>query len=54
MRMLCDRFDKKGELAWLETDKLENVRFYTSLGFELVEQVPVLSASYWFIRRQPS
>ena len=40
MRMLCDHFDDQGDLAWLETDKIENVSFYTSLGFELVKKVP--------------
>ena len=53
MRMLCDHIDDCGDLAWLETDKIENVRFYTSLGFELVSEVPVLSTSCWFMRREP-
>ena len=53
MRMLCDHFDDLGDLAWLETDKIENVTFYTSLGFELVTKVPVLSAVCWFMRREP-
>ncbi len=53
MRILCDHIDECGDLAWLETDKIENVRFYTSLGFELVSEVPVLSTSCWFMRREP-
>ena len=53
MRMLCDHIDECGDLAWLETDKIENVRFYTSLGFELVSEVQVLSTSCWFMRREP-
>ena len=53
MRMLCDHIDECGDLAWLETDKIENVLFYTSLGFELVSEVPVLSTSCWFMRREP-
>jgi hypothetical protein len=28
------------------------VSFYTSLGFELVKKVPVLSAASWFMRRE--
>ena len=53
MRMLCDHIDDCGDLAWLETDKIENVLFYTSLGFELVREVPVLSTSCRFMRREP-
>jgi hypothetical protein len=51
--VLCDHFDERGDLAWLETDEIENVNFYTSLGFEVVKKVPVLSAAYWFMRRDP-
>ena len=53
MERLCEHFDHRGDLAWLETDKIENVRFYTALGFELVDKVPVLSAAWWFMRRDP-
>ena len=53
MGVLCDHFDERGDLAWLETDEIENVNFYTSLGFEVVKKVPVLSAAYWFMRRDP-
>jgi ribosomal protein S18 acetylase RimI-like enzyme len=53
MKLLCDRFDERGELAWLETDKPENVTFYVSLGFEVTEEVPMLSARFWFMRRDP-
>ena len=53
MRTLCDHIDECGDLAWLETDKIENVLFYTSIGFELVSEVPVLSTSCWFMRREP-
>jgi ribosomal protein S18 acetylase RimI-like enzyme len=55
MRLLCDRFDARGDVGWLETDKVENVRFYVSLGFEVVEEVPVLGDRFrwWFMRRDP-
>lgn len=53
MSMLCDHFDDQRDLAWLETDKIENVSFYTSIGFEVVMKVPVLSATTWFMRRDP-
>lgn len=53
MGVLCGRFDDRHEVAWLETDKQENVRFYQSFGFEVLEEVPVLSFTFWFMRRAP-
>ena len=52
MRLLCDEFDEHRRLAWLETDKPENVRFYIGLGFEVVEEVPMLTSRRWFMRRE--
>jgi ribosomal protein S18 acetylase RimI-like enzyme len=51
MRLLCAEFDEHHRLAWLETDKPENVRFYIGLGFEVVEEVQILSSRFWFMRR---
>jgi ribosomal protein S18 acetylase RimI-like enzyme len=53
MKLLCAEFDEKGRVAWLETDKPENVRFYMSHGFEVVEETPMLTARDWFMRRDP-
>ena len=47
------KFDEHHRLAWLETDKPENVRFYIGLGFEVVEQAPMLTSNFWFMRREP-
>jgi len=52
MRFLCDEFDEHHRLAWLETDKPENVRFYIGLGFEVVEEVSMLTSRFWFMRRE--
>jgi ribosomal protein S18 acetylase RimI-like enzyme len=52
MRLLCDEFDERRRLAWLETDKPENLRFYIGLGFEVVEEVPMLTSRFWFMRRE--
>ncbi len=52
MRLLCDEFDQHRRLAWLETDKPENVRFYIGLGFEVVDEAPMLGSAFWFMRRQ--
>jgi len=53
MRVLCDNLDQRGSVGWLETDKPQNIRFYVGLGFELVEEAPMLSARFWFMRRDP-
>jgi ribosomal protein S18 acetylase RimI-like enzyme len=53
MRLLCAEFDQHGRVAWLETDKPENVRFYIGLGFEVADEVPMLTARFWFMRRDP-
>lgn len=53
MGLLCEEFDQYGRLAWLETDKPENVRFYIGLGFEVAEETSILSARNWFMRRDP-
>ena len=52
MRLLCEEFDEHHRLAWLETDKPENVRFYIGLGFEVTEEVPMLTSHFWFMRRE--
>jgi ribosomal protein S18 acetylase RimI-like enzyme len=52
MRLLCNDFDEHHRLAWLETDKPENVRFYIGLGFEVVEEAPMLTSRFWFMRRE--
>ena len=53
MKLLCDEFDEEGRLAWLETDRPENLQFYNSLGFEVVEEIPLLTFRNWFMRREP-
>lgn len=53
MKLLCADFDEQDRVAWLETDKPENVRFYMSLGFEVVDEAPMLTARDWFMRRDP-
>lgn len=52
VRLLCDEFDEHRRLAWLETDKLENVRFYIGLGFEVVDEAAMLTSRLWFMRRE--
>ncbi|MVU82647.1 GNAT family N-acetyltransferase [Nocardia sp. ET3-3] len=47
----CARVDDRREVAYLETDKPENVRFYRRFGFEVVEEADVLAVPNWFMRR---
>jgi ribosomal protein S18 acetylase RimI-like enzyme len=54
LRSYCERLDSSGELAYLETDKPENVRLYERHGFEVVGEAPVIGVSNWFMRREPS
>ena len=53
MRLLCDEFDEYGRLSWLKTVKPGNVRFHRGLGYEVVDESPMLSAHLWFMRRPP-
>jgi ribosomal protein S18 acetylase RimI-like enzyme len=53
MRLLCEEFDQHGRVSWLKTAKPGNVRFYSGLGFEVVEESRMLTAHLWFMRRQP-
>ena len=53
MKLLCNEFDDNEQLAWLETAKPENVRFYIGLGFEVFEEILLLSTQNWFMRREP-
>lgn len=53
MRLLCEEFDEHRRVSWLKTAKPENLHFYVGLGFEVVEEAPMLAAHLWFMRRQP-
>ncbi len=53
MRLLCEEFDQYRRVSWLETAKPENVSFYINLGFEVIEESPMLTSHLWFMRREP-
>ena len=53
MRVLCAKMDAAGEVAYLETDKEINVRFYEKFGFEAMGEKEVLSVPNWFMIRRP-
>ena len=54
MRAVCAWLDEGGRLAWLETDKERNVRFYGALGFEVASVETVLGVETWYMRRTPA
>jgi ribosomal protein S18 acetylase RimI-like enzyme len=47
----CTRVDDRAALAYLETDKSENVRFYEKFGFVVVGEAEVLGVPNWFMSR---
>ena len=52
MRVFCAKMDAAGEDAYLETDKLINVRFYERFGFEVVSEQDVIGVTNWFMIRR--
>jgi len=53
MHEVCGWLDEGGRMAWLETDKERNVRFYSALGFEVASVATVLGVETWYMRRDP-
>jgi ribosomal protein S18 acetylase RimI-like enzyme len=47
----CALMDNLSAVAYLETDKPENVRFYQKFGFTVVAKCEVLGVSNWFMSR---
>ena len=50
---LCEGLDEHGRVAWLETDKERNVRFYAGHGFEVAARETILDVPTWYMRRDP-
>ncbi|MFL6231507.1 MAG: GNAT family N-acetyltransferase [Thermoanaerobaculia bacterium] len=53
LRFFCQRMDALRAMAYLETDKRENVAFYERFGFQVKAQEPVLEIPNWFMVRPP-
>jgi len=53
MRDVCAWLDEGAHVAWLETDKQRNVRFYSALGFEVAAHDIVVGVETWYMRREP-
>lgn len=54
MKVVCARLDAARDIARLETDKPENVRFYQRFGFTVAADTEVLGLPNWFMVRRPS
>ena len=50
----CAQMDALGAVAYLETDKAENVTFYRKFGFGTMAEASILSTPNWFMRRGPT
>jgi GNAT superfamily N-acetyltransferase len=53
LRAFCARRDGRGEVAFLETDKLASVRFYARGGFKLTARAEVFGVPNWWMHRAP-
>ena len=53
LQAFCGRMDRESEVAFLETDKLDSVRFYARCGFEVTAHENVLGTPNWWMRRLP-
>jgi ribosomal protein S18 acetylase RimI-like enzyme len=49
----CEYVDKENTLAYLETDRPENVRLYNRFGFEVKEEGPIFGINNYYMYRQP-
>jgi ribosomal protein S18 acetylase RimI-like enzyme len=50
----CRQLDAEGQAGYLETDKPENVSFYSRFGYAVVGEETVLGVPNWFMHRAPS
>lgn len=53
MSAICLKIDQEREVAFLETEKPENVRLYEKFGFEVIEEDRPLGVTQWYMRRAP-
>lgn len=53
LQHFCQLVDAQGAVAYLETDKEENVTLYKRFGFEVVQTDRLLGVKNWFMVRNP-
>lgn len=52
LTQVCERIDSEGEVAFLETDKPENVKFYSRFGFSVInETTEPFGVTTYFMKR---
>ena len=51
MQRYCDQLDDRAAVGYLETDRPENVDFYTKFGFEVTETASIHGVVNYFMRR---
>ena len=52
MQRVCEEIDALKAIAYLETDRERNVRFYSKFGFEVVEECMILNVKNSYMRRE--
>jgi ribosomal protein S18 acetylase RimI-like enzyme len=53
MEYCCHILDREGETGYLETESLENCRFYRRFGFEVVHEMILFEIPAFFMKRLP-
>lgn len=53
LQSLCVEMDDRADLAYLETDKPENVRLYEKFGFVVTSEADIIGVHCWFMLREP-
>ena len=53
LRAFCARMDVENAMAYLETDKRQNVGLYGHFGFRIIAEEQVLGIPNWFMARNP-
>ena len=51
MTNFCWRMNGQSAMSYLETDRLENVRFYEMFGFNVLGEARILGVQNWFMSR---
>lgn len=53
MQLFCEELERLAIAGYLETDRPENVGFYSRFGFEVVAERPVIGVPNFFMIRRP-
>lgn len=53
MEYCCKILDREGESGYLETESLENYRFYRRFGFEVIHEMTLFEIPAFFMKRFP-